>query len=154
MYSLRPKVSNLIIGFVSYPQDESGVLENVIVESVDPRYNTYSPPIIAEKELTLYKSQFNKFIVHSLTPNVTSLGLPIYKMEYSHLNNNLQIKTMEILVENRNHIYRILYDSDASEYSVFVPQVEKIIDSLVIGHQSPPKPSIMNYYGDKFYGNL
>jgi len=126
---------NMIVGFISYPQDQTGMLENVIVLTVDPIYYGLTLQDFAQKELTIYKSQLHSFQLHSLSSGITSLGLPVYRMEYSHHDNQLNLKNMEILIKNSNRIYKIIYSSDALEYPLFVSQVQKMIDSMVLQHQ-------------------
>ena len=92
------------------------------------------------------KSQIPTFSFYSSSHGVTSLGLPFYRMEYSQKGEHLEIKTMEILVKNSNHIYRIVYNSDASEYPLFVSQVDKMIDSMVLQHQGEHAQQIANYF--------
>lgn len=135
---------DMIVGFISYPQDESGMLENVIVLRIDPSYNGLSLQNVAQKELSVYKSQLLNFHLNSLSSGITSLGSPIYRMEYSYVENQLHLKTMEILIRNSNHIYKIVYDSDASEYPRSASQVEKMIDTMALEHQQANQ--IANYY--------
>jgi len=137
---------DMIVGFISYPQNESGILDSVIVQTVDPYYYSLSLQEIAQKELANYKSQIPTFRVYSSSHGVTSQGLPFYRMEYSQKGDHLEIKTMEILVKNSNYIYRIVYNSDASEYPLFVSQVKKMIDSMVLQHQGEHAQQITNYY--------
>lgn len=135
---------DMIVGFISYPQDESGMLENVIVLRIDPSYNGLSLQNVAQKELFVYKSQLLNFHLNSLSSGITSLGSPIYRMEYSYVENQLHLKTMEILIRNSNQIYKIVYDSDASEYPRSASQVEKMIDTMALEHQQANQ--IANYY--------
>jgi len=137
---------DMIVGFISYPQNESGILDSVIVQTVDPYYYSLSLQDIAQKELDNYKSQIPTFHVYSSSHGVTSQGLPFYRMEYSQKGDHLEIKTMEILVKNSNYIYRIVYNSDASEYPLFVSQVKKMIDSMGLQHQGEHAQQISNYY--------
>jgi hypothetical protein len=135
---------DLIVGFISYPQDESGMLENVIVLRIDPSYYSLSLQNFAQKELFVYKSQLHNFHLNSMSSGITSLGSPFHRMEYSYVQDQLHIKTMEILIRNSNHIYKIVYDSDASEYPRSLTQVKKMIDTMVLEHQAANQ--IANYY--------
>lgn len=141
---------DMIVGFISYPQDESGMLENVIVETVDPSYNGFKLHDVAQNELKIYKSQLYSFQLHSSSSGKTSMGLPVYIMEYSYHKDQLDIKTMEILIRNSNHIYKIIYSSDASEYPLFVSQVKKMIDSMILGHQELANQKANYYLDDPF----
>jgi hypothetical protein len=141
---------SMIVGFISYPQDESGMLENVVIRTIDPSYYNLALQAIAQKELNNYSSELPSFQLHSLSSGLTSQGLPIYRMEYSQQRDQLKIKTMEILVKNSNRIYSIVYDSDASEYPLFVSQVEKMIDSMVLGHQELVDQKVHYYHHEPF----
>ncbi|HEY7228104.1 MAG TPA: hypothetical protein VH481_08265 [Nitrososphaeraceae archaeon] len=141
---------SMIVGFLSYPQDKSGMLENVIVRTIDPSYYDLTLQDVAQKELTIYKSQLHSFQLHSLSSGKTSLGFPVYRMEYSHHDDQLDLKTMEILIRDSNHIYSIVYSSDALEYPFFVSQVEKMIDSMVLGHQEHANQKANYYLNEPF----
>lgn len=65
--------NNMIVGFVSYPQNESRILDGVIIDIVDPLYHNYSLQSIAGKEYLMYKSQLDNFKFISSSSSITPL---------------------------------------------------------------------------------
>lgn len=122
---------NLIASFVSNPRNESGLLENVMLEAIRlPYYNETTLNDIARNELLIYKSKFPDFHFLSSTSNITNSGIPVLDIVYSHTKDRLHISTMETFAIHENNVYKIIFSADTPEYKSFLPTVEKMVDSF------------------------
>jgi hypothetical protein len=60
----------------------------------------------------------------------TSTGSTIYKIENTHSNGKLAIKTMEVWAIKGTSAFMILYNADTSEYLNLIPIIQKMVDSF------------------------
>ena len=126
---------NLVLGFVSNNQNEKGLSENFLLQTIESEsYNNISPKDLATRATLIYKSNIPGFHLYSSGPHLTPTGLSVYKIEYGHTSRDLQMTTLEIWTINGDgdDLYRVIFTADTSEYSILLPTVKKMVDSLTI----------------------
>ena len=126
---------NLVVGFVSNNQNEKGLSENFLLQTIESEsYNNISPKDLATRATLIYKSNIPGFHLYSSGPHLTPTGLSVYKIEYGHTSRYLQMTTLEIWTINGDgdDLYRVIFTADTSEYSILLPTVKKMVDSLTI----------------------
>jgi serine/threonine-protein kinase len=72
-------------------------------------------------------------VIESNTNSSTLGGYPAYKLVYTDVDgDNINYKDMEIGTIIGDKVYLVTYDAAEEEYSVYLPAVQKMIDSLKI----------------------
>jgi eukaryotic-like serine/threonine-protein kinase len=72
-------------------------------------------------------------VIESNTNSSTLGGYPAYKLVYTDVDeDNINYKDMEIGTIIGDKVYLVTYDAAEEEYSVYLPTVQKMIDSLKI----------------------
>jgi hypothetical protein len=74
------------------------------------QYSSYWQRVAAR--INLYKSQYTDFVLTDTSQGTTSTGSPIYKIENTHSNGRLAIKTMEVWAIKGTTAFMILYNAD------------------------------------------
>jgi hypothetical protein len=131
---------NLIASFYSPTENESGLLENVVLQVVGlPYHNKTTLRDIIREEISTYKLELPAFHLLGSGSKAILSGIPTYEIEYSHTMDRLQISTIEILTLKGNEAYKIIFSADTPEYTNLLSTVEKMINSFNIKnseHQS------------------
>jgi PsbP-like protein len=72
-------------------------------------------------------------VIESSTNSSSLGGYPAYKLVYTDVDeNNINYKDMEIGTIIGDKVYFVTYDAAEEEYSVYLPTIQKMIDSLKI----------------------
>ena len=121
---------NFVVGFVSNARHDSGVLENLMIAA-----NRLSSPDISLNDfgntrISALESQYRDFHLVSSGPLVTSTGLPLYKIEYTHTDGILPITTSEMWSLNGREAFMLLANTDTSETPIYMPIFQKMINSF------------------------
>lgn len=64
--------------------------------------------------------------------NATLAGSPAYKVEYTGLEANVDLKAMMVMALKGDRAYIISYTAEPEKYSYYLPTVQKMIDSFEI----------------------
>ena len=64
--------------------------------------------------------------------NATLAGSPAYKVEYTGLEANVDLKAMMVMALRGDRAYIISYTAEPEKYSYYLPTVQKMIDSFEI----------------------
>ena len=92
---------NLVVGFVSNNQNEKGLPENFLLQTIESEsYNNISPKDLATRATLIYKSNIPGFHLLSSGPHLTPTGLSVRKINTGHTSRDLQITTLEIWTIN------------------------------------------------------
>ena len=121
---------NFIVSFIPPSENDSGLLENLVVGVSRLSSHSVSLNDFAAARINLYKSQYTDFVLTDTSQGTTSTGSPIYKIEYTHSNGRLAIKTMEVWAIKGTTAFMILYNADTSEYPILAPIIQKMVDSF------------------------
>ena len=121
---------NFIVSFFPPSKNDSGLLENLVVGVSRLSSHSVSLNDFAAARINLYKSQYTDFVLTDTSQGTTSTGSPIYKIEYTHSNGRLAIKTMEVWAIKGTTAFMILYNADTSEYPILAPTIQKMVDSF------------------------
>jgi hypothetical protein len=79
----------------------------------------------------LNQSLKNFKLVGSSTNDVLA-GLPAYNSTYTYVDGNVVLKDMEIGAIKGNNVYIVTYEAGINEYNKYLPDIQKVIDSLQI----------------------
>jgi eukaryotic-like serine/threonine-protein kinase len=121
---------NIIVSFFPPSEHDSGLLENLVVGVSRLSSPSVSLNDFAEARISLYRSQFTDFHLINTSQGTTSTGTPIYKIEYTHNDGRLAIKTMEVWATKGTEAFMILYNADTPEYPNLIPIIHKMVDSF------------------------
>jgi eukaryotic-like serine/threonine-protein kinase len=121
---------NFIVSFFPPSENDSGLLENLVVGVSRLSSPHVSLNDFAAARINLYKSQYTDFLLTDTSQGTTSTGSPIYKIEYTHSNGRLAIKTMEVWTIKGTSAFMILYNADTPEYPNLIPIIQKMVDSF------------------------
>ena len=77
-----------------------------------------------------YKSKLYNFQLIELNPLTTPALNSAYKIEYTHSSDMLMLKTMEVWTIEGGIAYMISYNADSSDFSNYLPIIQKMIDSF------------------------
>ena len=86
----------------------------------------------ANNSLTDLKQSLTNFKLIESSGNNHISGLPAYRIVYTSNNGNNVTKTLETGTINGNKVYILTYETGISEYTTFLPNVQKMIDSFQI----------------------
>jgi hypothetical protein len=121
---------NFIVGFVSDARHDSGVLENLMISASRLPSPDISLNNFGKMRISALESQYPDFHLVSSGAFVTSIGLPLYKIEYDHKDGTLPITTSEIWSLNGGRAFMLLGNVDTSETSIYMPIFQKMINSF------------------------
>ena len=121
---------NFIVSFFPTSKNDSGLLENLVVGVSRLSSHSVSLNDFAGASSNLYKSQYTDFVLTDTSQGTTSTGSRIYKIEYTHSNGRLAIKTMEVWAIKGTTVFMILYNADTPEYPILAPIIQKMVDSF------------------------
>jgi hypothetical protein len=121
---------NFIVGFVSNSRHDTGVLENLMIAASRLSSPDISLSDFGNTRISALESQYRDFHLLSSGPIVTSKGLPLYKIEYTHTEGILPITTTEMWSLNGKEAFMLLANTDTSETPIYMPIFQKMINSF------------------------
>lgn len=120
---------NFIAGFVSTSTNDSGILENVMISTARLPY-PISLDHLGNARISSDKSNYLGFHLISSGQTISHAGIPLYRIEYTHNIGALPVTTLEIWTIRGNSAFRVLSNLDSPEFSVYMPVIQKMIDSF------------------------
>jgi hypothetical protein len=119
-----------IAGFIPPSENDSGLLENLMVVVKKLHSQNTSLKQFVDSLIPSYKSKLHNFQLIELNPLTTPALNSAYKIEYTHSSDMLMLKTMEVWTINGGIAYMISYNADSSDFSSYLPTIQKMIDSF------------------------
>ena len=121
---------NFIVGFVSSSKRDSGLLPNLMIAVLKSHSPSTSLSDFGNARISTLESQYRDFHLVSSGSFMTSPGSPLYKIEYTHTDDNLPITTTEIWSLKGTEAFMLLANVDTSETSTYMPIFRKMINSF------------------------
>ena len=123
--------SSLSLRFDSPPENDTDTYRENIRFVIDTISNNTALSNFTSATLTSYLESYPdlKFSEVSST-NLTNNAIPAYKLVASHTQEGLDF--MQIVAMKEDKVYTILYSSEKTRYSTYLPIIEKMIDSFEV----------------------
>ena len=123
--------SSLSLRFYSPPENDTDTYrENVILE-INTISNNTALSNFTGAALASYLESFSDFELIELTStNLANNTIPAYKLVGSRTQEGLDF--MQIVAMKEDKVYTILYSSEKTRYSTYLPIIEKMIDSFEV----------------------
>jgi len=123
--------SSLSLRFYSPPENDTDTYrENVILE-INTISNNTALSNFTGAALASYLESFSDFELIELTStNLANNTIPAYKLVGSRTQEGLDF--MQIVAMKEDNVYTILYSSEKTRYSTYLPIIEKMIDSFEV----------------------
>ena len=121
---------NFIVGFVSNSQHDSGVLENVMITATRLSSTNTSLNNFGNTRISALETQYRDFHLVSSGSFISSIGSPLFKIEYTYRDGILPITTTEIWSLKGKEAFMLLANTDTSETSIYMPIFQKMINSF------------------------
>lgn len=77
----------------------------------------------------------NQSTVKNLVPQAktTLAASPGYKLVYTNNEESFHLKTLEVWTTIGNHTYLLIYKAEATNYSSYLPVIQRMLDSFKVG---------------------
>jgi hypothetical protein len=123
--------SSLSLRFYSPPENDTDTYRENVRFVIDTISNNTALSNFTSATLASYLESYPdlKFSEVSST-NLTNNAIPAYKLVASHTQEGLDF--MQIFAINEDKVYTILYSSEKTRYSTYLPIIEKMIDSFEV----------------------
>jgi hypothetical protein len=123
--------SSLSLRFYSPAENDTDTYRENVRFVIDTISNNTALGNFTSATLTSYLESYPdlKFSEVSST-NLTNNAIPAYKLVASHTQEGLDF--MQIFAINEDKVYTILYSSEKTRYSTYLPIIEKMIDSFEV----------------------
>ena len=121
---------NFIVGFVSPSSHDSGVLENVMITATRLSSTNTSLNNFGNTRISALETQYRDFHLVSSGSFISSIGSPLFKIEYTYRDGILPITTTEIWSLKGKEAFMLLANTDTSETSIYMPIFQKMINSF------------------------
>ncbi|HKH86788.1 MAG TPA: PsbP-related protein [Nitrososphaera sp.] len=123
--------SSLSLRFDSPAENDTDTYRENVRFVIDTISNNTALGNFTSATLTSYLESYPdlKFSEVSST-NLTNNAIPAYKLVASHTQESLDF--MQIFAINEDKVYTILYSSEKTRYSTYLPIIEKMIDSFEV----------------------
>jgi hypothetical protein len=123
--------SSLSLRFYSPPENDTDTYrENVILE-INTISNNTALSNFTGAALASYLESFSDFELIELTStNLANNTIPAYKLVGSRTQEGLDF--MQIVAMKEDNVYTILYSSEKTRYSTYLPIIEKMINSFEV----------------------
>ncbi len=123
--------SSLSLRFNSPPENDTDIFrENVLFEIITVPNNT-ALSNFTSAALASYLESFPDFeLIELSSTNLTNNAIPAYKLVGSRTQEGLDF--MQIVAMKDDKVYTILYSSEKTRYSTYLPIIEKMIDSFEV----------------------
>jgi hypothetical protein len=119
-----------IAGFIPPSENDSGLLENLLIVVEKLHYQNTPIKQFADSLVSSYKSNLHDFQLIELNPLTTPALNSAYKIEYTYSSDMLMLKTMVVLTISGGIAYMISNNADSSDFSYYLPIIQKMIDSF------------------------
>jgi len=121
----------LSLGFSSPPENDTDMYrENVVLEIFTVPNNT-ALSNFTSAALASYLESFPDFeLVELSSTNLTNNAIPAYKLVGSRTQEGLNF--MQIFAIEEDKVYAILYSSETTRYSTYLPIIEEMINSFEV----------------------
>ncbi|MGC1134916.1 MAG: tetratricopeptide repeat protein, partial [Nitrososphaeraceae archaeon] len=128
-----------VIGFESPQESAFDVLENLIVSVEDLPFQNMSLEEYVNSDINTARQSLSEFKLIESTPT-TFAGQPAIKVVFIAITTTLtteglapeEIKLMSVYTKFNDKAYIISYNSEPSKYSIYLPIIQKMIDSFEI----------------------
>jgi hypothetical protein len=123
--------SSLSLRFNSPPENDTDTFRENVLLIIDTISNNTALSNYTSAALTSYLESYSdlRFVDVSST-NLSNNTIPAYKLVASRTQDGLEF--MQIFAIKDSQIYTILYSSEKTRYSTYLPIVEKMIDSFEV----------------------
>jgi hypothetical protein len=127
------KVTDVVSFFAPVSNDSEIIAPSLYITIDNPSLNLIEN---LNEYLTTTINDYNDSqdfkVIESNTNNILG-GYPAYKLVYTDVDDdNINYKDMEIGTIIEDKVYSVTYDAAEEEYSVYLPTVQKMIDSFKI----------------------
>jgi hypothetical protein len=121
--------SSISLRFDSPPENDTDIFRENILFVIDTVSNNTTLSNFTSAAVTTYLEKYPdlKFNEVSST-NLTNNTIPAYKLVASRTQDGLEF--MQIFAIEEGKLYTILYSSEKTRYSTYLPIIEKVIDSF------------------------
>ena len=127
----RPSNSSISLRFDSPPENDTDIFRENVLFVIDTISNNTALSNFTSAAVTSYLERYPdlKFNEVSST-NLTNGTIPAYKLVASRMQDGLDF--MQIFAIKEDKLYTILYSSEKTRYSTYLPIIEKVIDSFEV----------------------
>ena len=126
-----PSNSSLSLRFNSPPENDTDIFRENVLLVIDTISNNTILSNYTSAALTSYLEEDPGLKVNELSlTNLTNNSIPAYKLVASRTQDGLEF--MQIFAIKDGQIYTILYSSEKTRYSTYLPIVEKMINSFEV----------------------
>jgi hypothetical protein len=123
--------SSLSLRFYSPPENDTDTYRENVRFVIDTISNNTALSNFTSATLTSYLESFSDFELIELTStNLANNTIPAYKLVGSRTQEGLDF--MQIVAMKEDNVYVILYSSEKTRYSTYLPIIEKMIDSFEV----------------------
>jgi len=105
------------------------------VKSITSPSSSSSPPAtlngFVNEQISTYKQRLIDFQI--IKSNTTSIdNNPTYQIQYTQKDGRATFDTLQIWIMSGNKIYTIIFNADPADYPMYLPIIQKMIDSFDI----------------------
>jgi len=126
-----PSNSSLSLRFNSPPENDTDIFRENVLLVIDTISNNTVLSNYTSAALTSYLETYSDLKFNELSStNLTNGTIPAYKLVASRTQDGLEF--MQIFAIKDGQIYTILYSSEKTRYSTYLPIVEKMINSFEV----------------------
>ena len=126
-----PSNSSLSLRFNSPPENDTDIFRENVLLVIDTISNNTILSNYTSAALTSYLETYSDLKFNELSStNLTNGTIPAYKLVASRTQDGLEF--MQIFAIKDGQIYTILYSSEKTRYSTYLPIVEKMINSFEV----------------------
>ncbi|HWS19290.1 MAG TPA: PsbP-related protein [Nitrososphaera sp.] len=123
--------SSLSLRFNSPLENDTDIFRENVLFVIDTISNNTALGNYTSAALTSYLEEDPDLKVNELSlTNLTNNSIPAYKLVASHTQDGLEF--MQIFAIKENELYTIIYSSEKTRYSTYLPIVEEMINSFEV----------------------
>ena len=123
--------SSLSLRFNSPLENDTDIFRENVLLVIDTISNNTALGNYTSAALTSYLEEDPDLKVNELSlTNLTNNSIPAYKLVASHTQDGLEF--MQIFAIKENELYTIIYSSEKTRYSTYLPIVEEMINSFEV----------------------
>ena len=123
--------SSLSLRFNSPLENDTDIFRENVLFVIDTISNNTALGNYTSAALTSYLEEDPDLKVNELSlTNLTNNSIPAYKLVASHTQDGLEF--MQIFAIKENELYTIIYSSENTRYSTYLPIVEEMINSFEV----------------------
>jgi hypothetical protein len=123
--------SSLSLRFNSPLENDTDIFRENVLFVIDTISNNTALSNYTSAALTSYLEEDPDLKVNELSlTNLTNNSIPAYKLVASHTQDGLEF--MQIFAIKENELYTIIYSSEKTRYSTYLPIVEEMINSFEV----------------------